>query len=116
MCRVFVGADPQLYRTQGRSLRLHGVATSIRLERIFWQILEEIGDRDRLTVNQLIEKLYDELAETGVDLTNFTSFLRVSCVRYLALQLDGAIPSETSISISDLDASAVLSCDRWSTQ
>ena len=39
MCQVFISADPQLYAHRARSVRLHGVATSIRLENLFWQVL-----------------------------------------------------------------------------
>ena len=46
MCKVFVCADPTLYDTSTRSLRLHGVVTSIRLENHFWYVLGEIGQRD----------------------------------------------------------------------
>ncbi len=31
MCRVFVNADPELYTSTTRSIRLHGVSTSLRL-------------------------------------------------------------------------------------
>lgn len=112
MCRIFIGADPALYRAQTRSLRLHRVSTSIRLEAMFWQVLEEIGARDGMTVNQLIAKLYDELAETGADLSNFASFLRVCCTRYLALTASGHIPADLSVPIRDLDADFVLAGER----
>lgn len=108
MCQIFIGADPQLYRSRSRSLRLHGVATSIRLENLFWNILEEVGARDGMSVGRLITRLYDELAAAGGDCANFTSFLRVSCGRYLALQLAGRIPTDRSIPIRSLDASLVL--------
>lgn len=108
MCQIFIGADPELYRTRSRSLRLHGVATSIRLEILFWNILEEVGARDGMSVGQLITRLYDELAAGGGDCANFTSFLRVSCGRYLALQVSGSIPADHDIPIRSLDAQRVL--------
>jgi predicted DNA-binding ribbon-helix-helix protein len=108
MCQIFIGADPDLYRTRSRSLRLHGVATSIRLEILFWNILEEIGARDGMSVGQLITRLYDELAEAGGDCANFTSFLRVSCGRYLALQVSGSIPADHDIPMRLLDAARIL--------
>ena len=40
MCQVFISADPTLYDSRARSLRLHGVATSIKLENLFWQVLD----------------------------------------------------------------------------
>jgi predicted DNA-binding ribbon-helix-helix protein len=89
-------------------LRLSGVATSIRLENLFWQVLEEIGARDGLGVTQLITRLYEELAAAGGDCANFSSFLRVSCGRYLALQVAGRIPADSGIPIRSLDADWVL--------
>ena len=43
MCQIFVRANPQSYEATTRSIRLHGVVTSIRLENLFWDTLEEIG-------------------------------------------------------------------------
>lgn len=112
MCKIFIGADPALYRCRSRSLRLSGVATSVRLENLFWQVLEEIGARDGLSVAQLITRLYDELTETGGDCANFSSFLRVSCGRYLALQVTGRIPADTGVPIRSLDADWVLAGEK----
>lgn len=112
MCKIFISADPDLYRSRSRSLRLHGVATSIRLENLFWQILKEIGGRDGLSVAQLITRLYDELADANGDCANFSSFLRVCCGRYLALQVSGRIPADSTVPIRSLDADWVLSAER----
>ena len=104
MCQVFISADPQLWSHRARSIRLHGVATSIRLENLFWQVLEEIAARDGFSVPQLCTKLYDELlAERGA-VDNFSSFLRVCCTRYLALQLSGEIPQDMGIPIRSLSS------------
>lgn len=110
MCEIFISADPELYACRSRSIRLRGVATSLRLENLFWQVLEEIGERDGLSVPQLLAKLYDELSDAAGSgsSSNFTSFLRVSCSRYLQLQLDGRIPADTSVPISSLDPGWVL--------
>ena len=48
MCEIFIRANPHSYDSLARSLRLHGVATSVRLECLFWEVLEEIGQRDGL--------------------------------------------------------------------
>ena len=32
-----------------RAVRLHGVSTSIRLENLFWDILDEIAERDGMS-------------------------------------------------------------------
>ena len=106
MCQVFISADPQLYAHRARSVRLHGVATSIRLENLFWQVLEEIAARDGFTVPQLCTRLYDELMTERGTAGNFTSFLRVCCTRYLALQLSGDIPQDACIPIRSLTLGA----------
>jgi predicted DNA-binding ribbon-helix-helix protein len=108
MCQIFVRANPQSYEATTRSIRLHGVVTSVRLENLFWDTLEEIGARDGMSVPQLLSKLYDELLEHRGDIPNFSSFLRVCGLRYLALQVDQRIPSDVSIPIRSLNAHAVL--------
>jgi predicted DNA-binding ribbon-helix-helix protein len=108
MCEVFISADPQSYDARTRSVRLHGVVTSIRLENLFWQVLEEIAQRDGMVVVQLIERLYDELVAARGEVGNFASFLRVSALRYEAMVAQGRIPADTSVAIRSLDAKAVL--------
>ena len=108
MCEVFISADPQSYDSRTRSIRLHGVVTSIRLENRFWQVLEEIAQRDDMGVVQLIEKLDDELVAARGEVGNFASFLRVSALRYETLQAQGRIPVDTRVAIRSLDAQAVL--------
>ncbi|HRJ62235.1 MAG TPA: ribbon-helix-helix domain-containing protein [Azospirillaceae bacterium] len=85
MCEIYVKADPTLYEPRSRSVRIHGQATTIRLESLFWDVLAEIAARDGMTTNQLIAKLYDELVEHRGEVPNLASFLRVSCLRYLSL-------------------------------
>ena len=36
MCDIYVKADPILYESRSRSLRIHGLVTKIRLENLFW--------------------------------------------------------------------------------
>jgi len=112
MCEVFISADPALYDSRARSVRLHGVATSIRLENFFWQVLAEIAERDGLSVPQLCARLHDELAGQRGSVENFASFLRVCCGRYVALQLSGGIPQDVSIPIGSLNAQRVLASER----
>lgn len=100
MCEIFVKADPHLYECRARSIRLHGAVTSIRLENLFWNALEEIAARDGMTTSQLITKLYDELVEYRGEIDNFTSFLRVCCLRYLSLMVDGTIPRDKRLPLA----------------
>ncbi|MDN3555090.1 ribbon-helix-helix domain-containing protein [Halomonas maura] len=108
MCKLFTGADPALWESQTRSMRLDGVSTSVRLEGFFWGVLEEIGRRDDLGLSQLLTRLSREWIESGRDVDNFASFLRVCCGRYYALQLAGEVPTRHDAPIADLDAEAIL--------
>lgn len=108
MCKLFINADPKLWTSTSRSLRIDGVVTSIRLENSFWSVLEEIAERDSLTVPAMISRLYRESIEAGHDLSNFTSFLRVCCSRYLGLQLNGVVSSDLSVPLADYIADGVV--------
>ncbi|WP_435103991.1 ribbon-helix-helix domain-containing protein [Arhodomonas sp. AD133] len=108
MCQLFTNADPTLWSSATRSLRIDGMVTSVRLENFFWTILEEIAKRDGMNLPQMITQLYHESIDSGHDPGNFTSFLRVCAVRYLTLQLSGDIPHQTNIPIRSLDADRIL--------
>lgn len=108
MCQIFVQANPMSYEATTRSIRLNGVVTSVRLENMFWDTLEEIATRDGMNVPHLLSKLYDELLEHRGDIPNFSSFLRVCCQRYLALQVDNRIPRDLGIPIRSLNPQTVL--------
>lgn len=112
MCKLFIGADADMWISRTKSLRIDGVATSIRIENFFWAILEEIAQRDRMTVNQLITRLYFESIDADHDLGNFTSFLRVCCGRYLALATRGELSRDDTTSIAALDATSILARER----
>ncbi|QEW07101.1 ribbon-helix-helix domain-containing protein [Nitrincola iocasae] len=108
MCRLFIKGDPGLWKSCTHSLRIDGMVTSVRMENYFWKLLEEIAQRDGMQTPQLITRLYHESIDAGHDLGNFTSFLRVCVLRYLALQIQGDIPVNTDIPIGSLDAEQIL--------
>jgi predicted DNA-binding ribbon-helix-helix protein len=87
------------------------MVTSVRLEDMFWRTLETIGARDDLTVPQLLHRLYNESLDAGHDIGNFTSFLRVCCLRFIDLQLRGLIPTEERVKLSQLPAGDILSLE-----
>ena len=87
---TFFNTNPESYESRTRSVRLHGVVTSLRLENLYWDVLAEIGERDGITVAQLLERLHDELIASRHDSGNFASFLRVSALRYMALKMASA--------------------------
>lgn len=102
MCEIFIKADPSLYEARARSIRLHGVVTSIRLENLFWETLEEIAMRDGMSTSQLIAKLYDELVAYRGQVDNFASFLRVCCLRYQTLMAAGALSSDKHLPLAGI--------------
>jgi len=111
MCQLFIDADPALWASHTRSFRMDGMVTSVRLEELFWRALETIGERDDLTVPQLLLRLYNESLDAGHDIGNFTSFLRVCCLRFLDLQLRGLIPIEPGVRLSDLLVEDILTLE-----
>lgn len=108
MCELFIGADSAKWTSRTKSLRIDGVATSIRIEEFFWSILDEIAHRDAMTVNQLITRLYFESLDAGHDIGNFTSFLRVCCGRYLSLIADEELARNSETALGDLSAPDIL--------
>ena len=102
MCRVFVGADSRLWESQTRSLRMDGMVTSVRLENMFWMVLEDIATDEGLNVPQLMHQLYNESIDEGHDLGNFTSFLRVCCLRFIDLQRKGLLGRTEALSADQI--------------
>ena len=108
MCKLFINADPELWVSRTHSLRIDGMVTSVRTENAFWQVLSELAERDGMNLPQMITRLYHESIDAGLDLGNFTSFLRVCALRYLELQLSGDVPRDTRVPIASLNADRIL--------
>lgn len=83
MCRVFAEQDPESYRVVTRSVRLNGYCTSIRLEAMFWSILDEIAASQNMSTPRFISTLYDEVTELRGEVGNFASLLRVTCTGFV---------------------------------
>ena len=82
MCQIFAGQDPINYECETRSIRIDGHVTSIRLEHLFWNVLEELAACQKLTVPQFASKLYDEVLDSRGEVKNFASLLRCCCLIY----------------------------------
>ncbi len=108
MCELFIKAAPDQWQSRTHSLRIDGVATSIRIENHFWETLTEIGARDGMSVAQLITRLWHEAMDADHDLGNFTSFLRVCCARYHALIAAGEVSANPQVPISSHRAQDIL--------
>jgi predicted DNA-binding ribbon-helix-helix protein len=90
MCEYFVKADPIQYEQRTRTIRIHGVLTSIRLENMVWDILAEMAEEEGCTTNHLIVQFHDEILAHRGEVPNFASFLRVTGMRFLRRKLIAA--------------------------
>ena len=107
MCEFFVKADPIQYEQRTRTVRIHGVLTSIRLENMVWDILAEIAEEEGGTTNTLISKFHDEILANRGEVPNFASFLRITCMRYLrrlSLPKQIAAPRPMLVPLAPVDA------------
>ena len=80
MCHLFASQNPDSYVYETRSIRLNGQSTSIRLERMFWNILEQIAASEGLSVPSFISTLHREVLLMWGPVPNFTSHLRCICL------------------------------------
>ena len=103
MCDFFVKADPIQYEQRSRTVRIHGVLTSIRLENMAWDILAEMAAAEGRTTNALISLFHDEILAHRGEVPNFASFLRVTCMRYLRRR-EGAAPAPRPVPLAAVRA------------
>ncbi|RMF19898.1 MAG: DNA-binding protein [Gammaproteobacteria bacterium] len=87
MCQIYSSTPLDLYRRERRSVRMHGHVTSIKLEALYWQILDRIAEAQGYSTPRFITELYDEILEEGREPDNFASLLRVICTRWAGSQL-----------------------------
>ena len=80
MCHLFASQCPDSYAFETRSMRLNGQSTSIRLEKVFWDILEDTAAVEGMTVPRFISTLHQEILLLRGEVPNFTSHLRCICV------------------------------------
>ena len=80
MCHLFASQFPESYAFETRSIRLNGQSTSLRLEKVFWTILEQIAEGEGMTVPRFISTLHSEVVLVWGEVANFTSHLRCICL------------------------------------
>lgn len=81
---MFAHQPQSNYAYQTRSIRIGGHGTSIRLESVFWTIIEEIAAKEGNSVAKFITTLHDEVLMHHGDVSNLASLLRCSCLLYIA--------------------------------
>ena len=87
MCEIFSGLDPSNYECETRSVRLGGHATSLRLERAYWDLLERLAHGQDLSLGRFLSELYDEGLALHGEVRNFASLLRCVCLLHLERSL-----------------------------
>ena len=75
--------DLELSKPVSRSLRIEGYSTSVRLEAIFWRVLDSIARDEGLTTATLVGEIYRLHYTDSEHHKNFASLLRVICARHL---------------------------------
>ena len=94
MCQLFAGQDPDRYASQTRRLRLNGQSTSIRLEKAFWEALDDIAASEALSTPCFISRLHTEVLALQDKHVNFTSLLRCTCLKHLEQCISYAPPGK----------------------
>lgn len=82
--RIFSLCTPEQrleYEPERRSVRVEGHCTTIRLERAFWTVLEEISGDEGTTVPSIIAEVQAHCQH--VNDKNLASCLRVICLKYI---------------------------------
>ena len=79
------GSQDTEFMPERRSLRIHGHSTTIRLERAFWNVLEELASSENVTVAGVVTKIYDHCQFANQK--NLASCLRVVCLKFINIGL-----------------------------
>jgi predicted DNA-binding ribbon-helix-helix protein len=90
-----------LARPRQRSVRVNGLATCLRLEEVYWTIIEKLAREESLTVGKLISRWALEMDLAHEDVWNFTGYVRVICVVQL-MKRAGSMPVDGNIRPQDL--------------
>nr|WP_277398021.1 ribbon-helix-helix domain-containing protein [Paraburkholderia sp. Tr-20389] len=85
-----------LLRPRQRSIRVNGLATCMRLEEIYWSIIEELARSESLTVGKLISRWAMEMDLAEESVWNFTGYIRVVCVVQLINRMSPTLSMDFS--------------------
>jgi predicted DNA-binding ribbon-helix-helix protein len=72
-----------LAQPQSRSVRLNGLATCLRLEEVYWNILSEIARCNACSINAVLSYIDREVHLRYGGVKNFSGLIRVVCVAHL---------------------------------
>lgn len=100
-CTTYRNFRSDFLKPRQRSIRVNGLATCMRLEEIYWSIIEELARSESLTVGKLISRWAMEMDLTQEAVWNFTAYIRVVCV----LQLINRVSPNLSMDFTKAPAS-----------
>jgi len=83
MCEIFLRGESDLFKKKTRSMRIDGHVTSVCVEGIFWDMLEQISEEQDMKLSQFISELYREGQVKTGGVSNLSSVLRVACLNFL---------------------------------
>jgi predicted DNA-binding ribbon-helix-helix protein len=72
-----------LAQPHSRSVRLNGLATCLRLENVYWNILSKIANSNNCSVNAVLSYIDREVHLRYGGVKNFSGLIRVVCVAHL---------------------------------
>lgn len=75
--------DMMQVRPVSRSVRLNGFATCLRLEVVYWRILERIAQANQCTISAVLSYVDREVHLRHGGVRNFSGLIRVICVAWL---------------------------------
>lgn len=84
LCNPFVqDFNMGLALPQSKSVRLNGLATCLRLEEVYWNILKDMAGSNGCSVNALLSYVDREVHLRYGGVKNFSGLIRVVCVVHL---------------------------------
>lgn len=72
-----------LAQPHSKSVRLNGLATCLRLENVYWNILSAIASSNNCSVNAVLSYIDREVHLRYGGVKNFSGLIRVVCVAHL---------------------------------
>lgn len=72
--------NAELASPRQRSIRINGLSTCIRLEEVYWTIIEILARQESVTVGKLLSRWALEMDLSRDVVRNFTGHVRVICM------------------------------------
>jgi predicted DNA-binding ribbon-helix-helix protein len=70
-----------------RSIRIHGVSTCLRIEKIYWEILSSLAREQKTPLSNMLSDWDIEARTNHDEIKNFSAYVRVKCVAHLLQEI-----------------------------